>query len=213
MNFDFQNYFVLVIKSIFRSGMCKMNLEDYQNVDYIYCLRYWDENAVQDNCQALEVTETTVNCNLELRQRSSQEILDLADYLWMHHYHNNYLIRKNSSKSFSAKILPLWIELADPNSIFGYLQDKSSDWNDVILMWNKYKMPSNLVELEKFCNDKKWRFTPRWNVHGTEASVTILYDFDKFVYEFLTRAKAQLVIVTIEGKKRYLLKIQSYFVS
>ena len=64
--------------------MCKMNLEEYQNVDYIYCLKYQDPDAVQDNCQALEVTETTVECNLEIRQRSSQELLDLADYLWRH---------------------------------------------------------------------------------------------------------------------------------
>ena len=155
--------------------MCKMNLEEYQNVDYIYCLRYGDSEAVQDNCQALEVTETTVECNLEIRQRSSQEILDLADYLQMH-YDPYDPIRKNSSKSFSTKILPLWIELADPNSIFGYLQDKSSDWNDVMLMWDYNNKPSNLVELEELCIDKKWRYTEDVNVRGSEASVTILYN-------------------------------------
>ena len=53
--------FCLVIKSVFRSKICKMNLEEYQNVDYIYCLAYDDDNPVQDNCQALEVTETAVN--------------------------------------------------------------------------------------------------------------------------------------------------------
>ena len=189
-----------------------MNLEEYQNVDYIYCLTYIDDNAVQDNCQALEVTETTVECNLEIRQRSSQEILDLADYLQMHST-SYFQIRKNSSKSFLTKILPLWIELADPNSIFGYLQDKSSDWNDVMLMWNPGRKPSNLVELENYCNDKKWRCTESGSVIGSEASVTILYDFDGFYYEYLTRAKTQIIIVTIEGEKRYFLKIQSCFVS
>ena len=185
--------------------MCKMNLEEFQNVDYIYCLAYEDPQAVQDNCQALEVTETTVECNLETRQRSSQEILDLVDYLWLH-YPFSSVIRKYSSKSFSMKILPLWIELADPDSIFGYLQDKSSDWNDVMLMWDTLNKPSNLVELEKLCSDKKWRCTSSKNVKGSEASVTILYDLDEFNYEDFTRAKTQIIIVTIEGKKRYFLK-------
>merc|ERR1712150_64151 len=39
------------------------------------------------------------------------------------------------------------------------------------------------------------------NVTGSEASVTILYDLDYFHYEHLTRAKTQLVIVTIDGKQ------------
>ena len=73
--------------------MCKVNSEDHQNVDYIYCLQYFDTkavqsdfnplevglniqyfdtNAVQSNFRPLEVTDTTICCNLEQRQRSSQ---------------------------------------------------------------------------------------------------------------------------------------------
>merc|ERR1711976_738124 len=50
---------IIMFDEIWREDMCTMYLKDYQNVDYIYCLRYDDGNAVQDNCQALEVTETT----------------------------------------------------------------------------------------------------------------------------------------------------------
>ena len=73
-----------LIHSIFRSEMCKINSDDSQNVDYIYSLDYEDNNAVQTNFQPLEVTPTTISCNLEQRQRSSQQILDLADHLQLH---------------------------------------------------------------------------------------------------------------------------------
>ena len=65
--------------------------------------------------------------------------------------------------------------------------------------------PSNLNEIEEFCREKHWRCTYLGDVRGSEASVTILYDLDDFYYEFLTRAKTQLVIVTIDGKQRYFL--------
>ena len=68
--------------------MFQVNLVDDQNVDYIYCLQYVDVDAVKANTQPLEVTDTTVSCNLDKRQRSSQQILDLADYVQMHSYDN-----------------------------------------------------------------------------------------------------------------------------
>ena len=65
---------------IFRTEISKVQLEDNPNVDYIYCLRYGDVEAIETNVQPLEVTETTIQCNLNQRQRSNQQILDLADY-------------------------------------------------------------------------------------------------------------------------------------
>ena len=66
-----------------------------------------------------------------------------------------------------------------------------------------YKNPSDLNGIEEFFVDQKWRCTHMGNVRGSEASVTILYDLNDFYYEDLTRAKKQLVIVTIDGKSRY----------
>ena len=65
--------------------------------------------------------------------------------------------------------------------------------------------PSNLNEIEEFCTKQNWRCTEDVNVDGSEASVTILYDLDDFEYDYLTRAKTQLVIVTIAGEERYFL--------
>ena len=79
--------------------MCKVNLEEYQRVDYIYCLQYHDKQAVKTNFQPLEVTDTTISCNLEQRQRSSQQILDLADYLHMHKSYSPYTIYSRVSNN------------------------------------------------------------------------------------------------------------------
>ena len=187
--------------------MYQVNLKEKLDVDYIYCLTYEDSNAVQTNSQPLEVTETSISCNLEQRQRSSQQILDLADYLYMHQSDYYPIRRWNSPSSFSSEILPLWVEHSHPKSFFDYVKDKFES-DDVMLI---HEDPSNLNEIKDFCKEQKWRCTEIWNVTGSEASVTILYDLDVFHYELLTRAKTQLVIVTIAGKQRYFLSISKLF--
>ena len=178
--------------------MCKVNCP--QTVDYIFCLSYWDEFAVETNFQAIEVTDTTISCNLSQRQRSSQQILDLADYLQMHMQKKLSLRRYNSKSSFSAEI-PLWIELTSPKSFFNYFN--VFECKDVMLMWDSSNEPSNLNDIKSFCAKQKWRCTSRSNAVGSEALVTILYDLKMFDYEDLTRAKTQLIVVTIYGRKRY----------
>ena len=167
--------------------------------DYIYCLRYTEKDAVENHAQPIEVTDTTISCNLEQRQRSCQQILDLADYLQIHQSDFYPTRRWNSGKSFSACI-PVWVELSNSKCFFDYFKDKFES-DDVMLIWDKYKI--HLKDIERFCTEKKWRCTSSGNVAGSEASVTILYDFELFRYESFTRAKNQLVIVTIDGKPRY----------
>ena len=116
------------------------------------------------------------------------------------HYGYIPIRRWNSGKSFSSDI-PLWIHIDNPTSFFDYFKDKFES-NDVMLICYN---PTNLNDIKKFCTVKKWRCTERLNVRGSEASVTILYDLNFFDYEYLTRAKTQLVIVTIDGKQRYFL--------
>ena len=193
--------YLYLIKSIFRSQvLCEVNLDDNRKVDYIYCLKYWDDKAVQTHSQPLEVTDTTISCNLKQRQRSSQQILDLADYLQTHQSYFSTIRRWKSGKSFYSDI-PLWIELSNPKCFFDYFKDKFES-NDVMLIWDYRNTPSNLNAIEAFCKDKRWRCTHWLNVTGSEASVTILYDLGGFYYELLTRAKTQFVIVTIDGKQR-----------
>ena len=178
-------------------------------ITYLYSLGYSGDHAVQNNFQPLEVNQTTVECNLSQRQRSSQQILDLADYLYMHHISSPPMRRYHSHSSFSSEI-PLWIELADPKAFFGYFKDKFEN-DDVMLI---FKRPSVYFKgIEAFCKEQKWRCTEWYNVKGSEASVTILYNYDgfdyecftrakSFDYECFTRAKTQLVIVTTTGHRR-----------
>ena len=192
--------------------MCKVNLEEDQNVDYIFCLSYEDSQAVQTNFLPLELTDTTVSCNLGQRQRSSQQILDLADYVMMHSSYDP-IRRWNSPTSFSSEI-PLWIELdetAPSKSEFYYFTENQVECKDVMVIWDSRNKPDDLTGIEEFCKEQNWRCTERSNIRGSEASVTILYDLYYFDYEYLTRAKTQLVIVTIAGKQRYFLSISKLF--
>ena len=158
-----------LIKYIFRFEICKLQLREEQKIDYIYCLRYEDNNAVQTNFQPLEVTDSTISCNLEQRQRSSQQILDMADYLHMHD--SRFPIRRwNSGKSFAGNI-PLWVELSNPKSFLDYFKNKFES-EDVMLIHFR-PIPKQIKE---FCRKQKWRCTQAGNVRGSEASVTILYD-------------------------------------
>ena len=167
-------------------------------MDYIFCIDYYDEKAVQPNFHPLEVTDTTISCNLDQRQRCSQQILDLADYLQLQAYEGP-IRRWNSQKSFTSDI-PLWVELVNPKSFCDYFKDKF-EFDDVMLIHNY--QTSILNDIKEFCRERKWRCTCDGNVTGSEASVVILYDFDYFKYEYFTRAKKHLVIVTIKGKQGY----------
>ena len=182
-------------------------VEIYQNVDYIYCLSCIFHDSVGTNFQPLEFNDTTIACNLEQRQRSSQQILDLADYLNMHSDTYKPMRRWGSPESFSSDI-PLWIELANTRTFFLYFKDKF-EGKDVMLIHDVLSNDSNLNDIEKFCKEQKWRITSTGNVAGSEAAATILYDMNYFVYEDWTRAKTQLIIVTIDVKWGYVLSLIS----
>ena len=54
--------------------------------------------------------------------------------------------------------------------------------------------------LKKLCSKMKWKYWNRNDVIGSEASVVIIYDHAYFRYESFTRAKHQLIIVTISSR-------------
>ena len=194
------------IKSNFRSEICKVSLEENQNVDYVYVIRNAARDAVLANSMPLEVTETTVECNLDQRQRSSQQILNLADYLQTH---QSFLTirRYESSSSFNSNI-PLWIELTNSDSFFDYFKDKFES-DDVMVICEPFIRSSSLNDMKYFCLQQNWRCAEKIDVRGSEASITILYDLDHFFYEHFTRAKTQLIIVTVNGKQRYFLLFET----
>jgi len=152
-SYKFFKHTIIMMDEAIRSRMCKVDLEDNQNVDYIYCLQYSDLFAVKANFQPIEVTDSTVSCNLNQRQRSSQEILDLADYLWMHQSKYLPTLRWTFENSFTSDI-PVWLELCNPNSFFGffdYFKDKFV-YDDVMLIHN---VPHNLNDIKKILQRTK----------------------------------------------------------
>ena len=98
--------------------MCKVDLEGFPyKIDYVYSIYYGDSQA-----QALPASDSMVECNLTQRQRSSQEILALADFISIHC--NRYLLRKHSSRPSFKSETPKWIQLANESSFFKYFRDK-----------------------------------------------------------------------------------------
>jgi len=114
----------------------------------------------------------------------------------------------------NPQILSLLIflyELTNPNSFLEYFKDKFEN-NDVMVIWDLENKPSNLNDIEEFCHQQNWRCTEKWNVRGSEAFVTILYDLESLnymFYECLTRAKTHLVMVTTTAESPFSTKLQN----
>ena len=106
--------------------------------------------------------------------------------------------------------------MSNPIPVFVYIKNKFES-NDVMVIYNDkvtkgtetiqdYKILRDFyLPIEEVCREVNWRYTTDQDVRGSEASVTILFDLDVFDYEYLTRAKTQLVIVTMTGNYRYFL--------
>ena len=121
----------------------------------------------------------------------------------MHQSHN--IIRRYECSSSFYSDIPLWINLTNYKSLFDYFKDKFN-CNDVMVVWNVQNKPTNLNDIEDYCKERNWRCTSDSSIRGSEASVTILYDFvdfyDFYYYEWFTRAKTQLIIVTTDEHQR-----------
>ena len=77
---------------IHRNELIRINIEDYTNIDYIYCLTYRGIDTMKDTLGQGDVFE----CKLYQPQRCSQEILDFANFYQMHHHsHGNVIIHKH----------------------------------------------------------------------------------------------------------------------
>ena len=183
--------------------MIRINIEDYTNIDYIYCLTYRGIDTMKDALGQGDVFE----CKLYQPQRCSQEILDFANFYQMHHHsHGNVIIHKHTAdKSAFSFDLPLWVELENSDQLTSLSEVLTCD--DVLVLCDE----DELDKIESSCQQNNWNFTSsNGNLRGTEAKVVVLYVNQvkcgigcNIGYEELTRAKDLLVIVSIRGQKRY----------
>ena len=197
-NYQFYSHTLVMLDEIARDEMTQVPLEEWEEckIDYIYCIAYHDQSHAY---RVFHLANDTFECNLLKRQRSSQEILNLADFCQMHMGYGAWSPYRQYSYevSFSSD-KPLWIELDTPSwfpHIFQNIEGKFATDDDVMVISDQAD-----YDIKEFCRLKKWRCTHKFDVKGSEASVVILFDLQSFGYEWFTRAKNQLVIVTIVDK-------------
>ena len=185
------------IHTIVMIDECYADKSDYyvfQPTDCIYCIRYSQVGIKPKatlNNEDVFVTETMVHCDLRLCQRSSWEILKLANYLQMHSPNTFPFDLPQNSQSFSGTT-PLWVEVNDPKDLLKLIPElKESLDKDVMLITED---PGD--DIEDICKEKGWKYCHVSEITGCEASVVFIYDLDQFRYEAFTRAKNMLVIVT-----------------
>ena len=167
------------------------------NIDYIYCAQYFDLGTKYSEALKSQLeTKNMLCCQLLDCQRSSQEIMNLTNYIARHT--PNYLMKDFPSKLSFEDSIPQWILLEDSKTFVHYVRNNWSHPNadDVMLVYENHD-----EEIETLCSELKWKYCFLDTISGSEASVVIVYDHDMFEYEVFTRAKNHLIIVTTQGKK------------
>ena len=197
-NYQSYSHTLVMLDEILRDEMIQVDMEECK-IDYIYSIAYHDQSHAY---RVFHLRNDTFECNLLKRQRSSQEILNLADFsqmhmgygAWSHYKQKRFYMQYSSEGSFSSD-KPLWIELDTPSwfpHIFQNLLETKFPTDDVMVISDQ-----SGYDIKEFCRLKKWRWSHKFDVKGSEASVVVLFDLQSFGYEWFTRAKNQLVIVTI----------------
>ena len=176
-------------------------------IDYIQCFSYYSlgyanepnykevDNYIKEDIktdhEGYEGCEL-VWCRLLQCQRSSQQILDLANFIVRH---TKLLFPPNiqSRKSFDGCV-PTWIK-ASGIEFVQYAKLVLTSLKDVMLIYknNPDRAPREIVEL---CSKMNWKYASTSDITGSESSVVILYIVGGwYSYEAYTRAKHRLIVV------------------
>ena len=179
------------------------DFEEKHSVDYIHCMNHGDlkirsrilEEKVQINTDSVFVT-------LLQRQRSSQPILDISHFLDGHSGQSAPIAPvpdiPNPQDSFGGPKTQ-WMEIKDAKAFVRYAEEKLSEFKGeamVIRKWNSNELP----EISALCSKLEWKFCKNTEVRGSESSLVIIYGFENFTFESFTRAKHNLLIVTLSGQ-------------
>ena len=179
-------------------------LENDIDIDYIHCVRYEDLGfktfGFSVSCgNAVGLSRERIDVQLSQNQRSSQPILDFADYMITHAFPYSYLALKyfpSTDSFFGPK--PQWLNVKNLKEFLDFADTKLKDFKDVLVIsWDQLRWNAELAE---FCDMRDWKYCTREQVKGSEATMVIIHDFEEFSYESFTRARNQLIIVTLENK-------------
>ena len=192
---------ILMIDECYYDKKSEYNFAFQPNTDYIYCIRY-SQVGIESKFNSVDVfvDETMVHCDLTLCQRSSQEILELANYLQIHSPDTFPISIAQTRQAFSG-LRPIWIEIDEPEDMGNVFEIQALRDVDVVKDVMLIRDGSDL-KIENFCQMIGWKCCHVSEVTGCEASVVVIYNLDQFRYETFTRAKNVLVIVTLAKMRR-----------
>ena len=181
-------------------------------------LRAHNDNPSKD----IFVASTLIYCRLNQCQRSSQEILEFVDFANTHHFGSRVFSNYVPSEHSFSSCVPIWIEIKSHKDFTTYARKHMSDLKDVLLInfpgGNKWSVPywhvyryrpyyrntqtplQDAPEIDQLCSDLNWKCASS-EVTGSEASTVIVYCAGQFDYEVFTRARNQLIIVTLSTEK------------
>ena len=140
-------------------------------------------------------------------QRSSQQILDLANFINRHTIYQ-HVPNIKAKESFRGPG-PTWISLTNvneflPDQFIEYATSNLSELKDVMFL--SYPDPN----LARLFDQLNWKFCNLDEITGSESSVIIIFDHGYFFnYESLTRARHNrhnLILITTSWKRSVLQK-------
>ena len=148
-----------------------------------------------------DYSEKSIVANLSRPQRSSREILELCEFIRNHETGDNHLFDGLELSGTFSHGKPLWFEFCNRISLYNFLDqfEDKFDSNDVMFVYDRRSEETHWVSQHK----KEWRVTNKENIRGSEASMVILFHLDSFYFEYLTRAKHQLIFITIQKYLRF----------
>ena len=176
------------------------DLDENLSTDYIHCIQYLDlEMKSQILEEKVQVDEEKVFVTLLQRQRSSRQILEISDYLQAHVGQRKFISDISIKKSFDDST-PKWIEVKNAKAFVKYAEEKLSEFKgDAIII--RDSRTEKLPGISSLCKKLDWKYCRQNEIRGSEFSMVIVYDCAIFEYKSFTRAKNNLLIVTLLDKR------------
>ena len=206
---------IILVDECFMSGIALHDytveaLEHKLKVDYIHCIKHsdlgldridgWKREILTEKVQ---IAPERILVTLLQRQRSSQQILEISYFMKRHKIHQSFNHEfadiPHAQESFSGST-PKWVEIKDAKEFVKYAEENLSSFKGEAIVIRWYKC-AEIPEISSLCSKLNWKYYKYDQVRGHESSMVIIYDFFRFDFESFTRAKHNLLIVTISGKK------------
>ena len=178
-------------------------LDHSLKTEYIHCIQYLDFEVKSQNIEeTVQMDQEKVSVTLLQRQRNSPPILEISEFLQAHVGRRRFIsdiqIFDQLDHLFAT---PKWIEVKNVKVFVKYAEANLSGFKgDAMIIKDSRK--EKLTEISDLCEKLEWKYCNQAEVRGSESSLVIVYDSSIYDYKSFTRAKRNLLIVTISAGKR-----------